>query len=160
MTTTTRTLTGIEALGYALLHELPTVLVAGVETPIGQARVVSYDAPESVTIAATIEARGWNPGHIQRLSEGGMSLPRARRTTADTQSLAAHEEYVAAGKIATEERALYDAVEAQIRKAGWRASQYETGRYYKVGGDGKPTKKGGRTWLLSRPEVLAECGLT
>lgn len=102
---TTRTLYGLDALGWALLHGLPMVLIESTPAPVAAARRVSHKCPDSVSIYADVGPHPWPQAEIDRLETWAYC-------TSPSESDATHDEYIAAGRLAAEQRALYDASDA------------------------------------------------
>ena len=104
--------TGLAALAFALLHELDDVLVGGVPTPAGSARVTSYLPGGLDTISVECADRpggyGWTPRHVEslRLSQSRDRAGRAREEGPrgdNTRALPSKEEYTLAADLAEAE---------------------------------------------------------
>lgn len=138
---TTNVFTGITAVAYASLRDRKTVLVDGIEADIMDARELLYTAPERITLVADYKAVKWT-GALKQYANTG-SLPMARRTTADSRRLASAEEMAERLRIATHERALFDAEAEEIKRGGWAPSKYKEDEWYAIDARGfaiKPTK--------------------
>lgn len=108
---TARTLYGLDALGWALLHGLPTVDVEGTPRALYDARRLNPRYLDSLSIEADVGPHPWPRETIATMLEGHAFL--AQNTGFGIGPCAAEAaEFLAAGTLAAEQRALYDASDA------------------------------------------------
>lgn len=119
------TLTAFEALAYAGLRSIPTVLVGGVAKPLDMARALSHSPGVLDSISLTVRVRGRKgPTTLRTYPE---RPTHAQLTKANDRRTLSREECEAASALEVREQALYEQENARVAPLGYRPSDRHTG---------------------------------